>query len=105
MSNPKNSYIPFELTDGTKVNLTLTFRKLNLMKSVNPSLYERFNRIVSGKTEEILDLVTAIYAAYWCANYGGDKKIMSEADFVDLTPFDILKISAVFKELTQPKKK
>lgn len=100
----KNTVVKFKLANDTEVELTLTFRKLNLMKSVNHELYNKFNRILSGKSEEILDLVTVIYSAYWCQNYGNDE-MLSESDFVDLMPFDIAEIRRVFRILTQPKKK
>lgn len=100
----KNTVVKFKLANGEEVELTLTFRKLNLMKSVDRPLYNNFNRIMTGKSEEILDLVTVIYAAYWCQNYGAPE-MLNESDFIDLTPFDVNEIRRVFKTLTQPKKK
>lgn len=100
----KNTVVNFKLTNGQEVGMTLTFRKLNLLKSVNIGLYNKFNKIISGKSEEILDLVTVLYVAYWCENYGSDD-LMTEADFIDVTPFDIGEIRKVFTVLTQPKKK
>lgn len=104
MDNLKNTVVKFSLANGEEVGLTLTFRKLNLMKSVNSSLYTRFNKIMTGKSEEILDLVTVIYGAYWCQNYGAEE-MLTESDFIDLVPFDINEIRNVFRLLTQPKKK
>lgn len=100
----KNSYLNFTLINGEKVKVTLTFGKLNLLKSVNNSLYQRFCKILNGSSKEILDLATVIYVAYWCANYGNED-LMTEDDFLNSTPFDISEIKRVFLALTQPKKK
>ena len=100
----KNTVVKFKLMNGEEVGLTLTFRKLNLLKSVNNGLYNKFNKILTGKSEEILDLITVLYVAYWCENYGNDE-MLTEADFIDLTPFDVGEIRRVFQVLTQPKKK
>lgn len=100
----KNTTLDYVLNNGNTVKLTLTFGKLNVLKSVNNQLYEKFNKIVNGKSDEILDLVTIIYVAYWCANFGKDG-ILTESEFIDLVPFDLLDIKKVFTTLTQPKKK
>ena len=100
----KNTTIEFTLNDGQVVKLTLTFGKLNVLKSVDNILYTKSNRVINGKSDEILDLVTIIYVGYWCANFGQDD-LLKESDFVDLVPFDLLEIKRVFTELSQPKKK
>lgn len=102
--NGKNSYIDFLLSNGKTVKLTLTFGKLNVLKSVDNAKYQQFNKIMAGKSEEILDLVTVIYVAYWCANFGQDN-LLKEKDFIELVPFDMLEIERTFNALTKPKKK
>lgn len=100
-----NTYQEFTLLNEEKVKLTLTFGKLNLLKSIHPALYERFNKILYGKSEDILDLVTMVYVAYWCANYDGVTELHKENEFYDLVDFDASELSRVFTALTQPKKK
>ena len=103
-TTPKNTLLDFKLEDGNIVKLTLTFGKLNVLKSVNNALYQKFNKILSGKSEEFLDLVDVIYVAYWCANFGNEK-LISQKDFIELVPFDIPTIKEAFDILTHVKKK
>lgn len=100
----KNTLLDYELTNGETVKLTLTFGKLALLKSVNNTLYVKYNKILNGKDDDILSLATIIYVAYWCANYGKED-LYTEADFLELVPFNLAEIKRVYMELTRPKKK
>ena len=104
MSEIKNTYVDFELNNGETVKLTLTFGRLNVLKSVNNELYARFNNVLYGKSEDMLDTTAMLYVAYWCANYNGTDKLYTEQEFYDLVPFDMVEIKRVFDTLTQPKK-
>ena len=95
----------FVLENGETVNLSLSFRRLNILRKLNFELYERFNKINYGKSEDILDLVTIIYVAYWCENHKIGKEIYSEDDFIELVPFDTTEIQRVYNSLMRPKKK
>lgn len=101
----KNTFRDFELNNGEVVKLTLTFGKLALLKSVNNPLYTKYNRIQYGKSEDMLDAVTLVYVAYWCANYGVADSLYTEQEFIDLVPFDVNEIKRAMNELTRPKKK
>ena len=114
MSEIKSTYQEFqlrrELEDGTfeyeTVNLTLSFSKLNVLRSRNNELYTRYCKVLYGKSEDILDMVTMIYVAYWCANLTLPKdKLYSEDEFIELVPFDLIEIKRVYNSLVQPKKK
>ena len=105
MSEIKNTYQEFVLENGETVKLTLTFGKLNVLKSVNNELYTRFNKVLYGKSEDMLDLVSIVYSAYWCANYNVAEKLYTEQEFIELVPFDMNELKRVFTSLTQPKKK
>lgn len=105
MNESKNTYQEFTLENGEVVKLTLTFGKLNLLKKLNIELYERYNSIFYGKSEDILDMVTLIYVAYWCANFLGNNELYKEEDFIELVPFNFLEIKRTYTALTQPKKK
>ena len=48
MVDIKNTYQDFELENGEVVKLTLTFGRLNLLKSVNNELYNKFNNVLYG---------------------------------------------------------
>lgn len=101
-----NTYKEFTLNNGEVIKLTLTFGKLNILKSYDNILYTKFNKILSGKSEDILDLTTILYVAYWCYNFSIEKKneIYKEQEFLELVPFNIIEIKRVFNALTQPKK-
>ena len=100
----KNTLIEFNLNDGTTINLTLTFAKLNLLRKVNNELYTRYNEIIYGKREDILDMITIVYVAYWCANFGKEE-LKSEDEFIDLVPFDMTEIQRAYNSLMRPRKK
>lgn len=104
-NSQKNSFIDFELSNGEVVKLTLTFGKLRLMKSVNNRLYERYNDVVFGKSNDFLDIALIIYVAYWCANFGHGEKMYDEDSFIDLVPMDMVELQRVQKQLTNAKKK
>ena len=95
----------FVLNNGETVTLSLSFGRLNLLKKLDLELYDRFNKILYGKSEDILDLVTIIYVGYWCANFGKADKLYKEDDFIELVEFNTLEIKRTFNALTQPKKK
>lgn len=101
----KHTEIDFQLTNDEIVKLTLTFGKLNVLRSVKNDLYTRYNEIIYGKSEDIMDMVTIIYVAYWCANYGKDSFINKEEDFIELVPFDMVEIQRAYNGLMKPKKK
>ena len=105
MSGTKTTYQEFTLNNDEVVKLSLSFGRLNLLKKLNLELYERFNKLLYGKSEDILDLVTMVYVAYWCANYGLTETLYKEDDFFELVEFDAIELKRVFTALTQPKKK
>ena len=99
------SGVALKLNNEEVVKLSLSFARLNILQKLNYDLFERFSRIANGKSESLLDLVTLIYVAYWCANYDGINKIYSEDDFIELVPFDMGEIQRVYMMLMRPKKK
>lgn len=105
MEDSKVTGQEFKLNNGEIVMLSLSFGRLNLLKKLNVELYNRFNSILYGKSEDILDLVTIIYVGYWCANFKLTDNLYKEDDFIELVDFDTLEIQRAFKSLTQPKKK
>lgn len=97
--------VDFQLENGETVRLRLNFARLKILEKLNFELFERFNKINYGKSENIIDLATIVYVAYWCANYDGINKIYSEDEFVELVPFDVIEIQRVQNALMKPKKK
>lgn len=105
MEDSKTVGQEFILKNGETVILSLSFARLNILRKLNIELYDRFNKILYGKSEDILDLVTIIYVGYWCANFKITDNLYKEDDFIELVEFDTLEIQRTFKALTQPKKK
>lgn len=105
MEETKTTGQEFTLKNGEVVTLSLSFGRLNLLKKLDIELYDRFNKILYGKSEDILDLVTIIYVGYWCANFKLTDDLYKEEDFIELIEFNTLEIQRTFKALTQPKKK
>lgn len=104
-TNLKTSYIKFELLNGDVVNLGISFAKLKLLKSVNADLYQDWLDFSNGKKNEVIDLPTFVYIAYWCFNYGGLEPLMNQEQFESLVPFDIALLKRTFNLLMYPKKK
>lgn len=105
MEKFKNTMVPFELEDGEKVNLTLAFYQLYLLKGKNKKIYDEYNRIMTKGANEELEMVTILYAAYLCANIENIDECMSEIDFLKRVSSDRQYVASIFKELTNPKKK
>lgn len=101
----KNTYVEMTLENDEIVKLTITFAKLNILKSVNHELYQRYSRLImQGNSEDILDMATMVYVAYWCANFGKEG-MLKEDEFIELVPFDMVELQRVNNALMRPKKK
>lgn len=102
----KNTYVEFELEDGRKVNLTLQFYRLYMLKNSNKKKeYDRYNEInVKGAKEE-LDIAEMLYTAYLCANVKELEGCMKYEEFLMNMPSDREYIMDVYNSLVAPSKK
>ncbi len=100
-----NTIVDFELADGTKVKMTLTFYSLYLLKSKNKNAYERYNKIMVKGPQEELENCTVLYTAYLCANIKEFETCMSELEFLELMPTDREYVGNTLTSLIAPKKK
>ena len=107
MSKPLNTIYEFEFQDGSKTGMTLTFYALYQLKTKNPMLYKKYNRIMSAmaKSEsDELDSVLLLYVAYVCAHMD-EAEVMSEEEFILKCGFDREAIGNAAKALTTAKKR
>ena len=100
MEMKTNTTIDFELEDGTKVPMTLTFYAIYQLKTNNKPLYDRYNKIMTKGAQDELDMVTVLYTAYCCAN----TEPMDELDFMMALGCDRKAVAEAVQKLTQPKK-
>lgn len=102
MEKRMNTVVEYEFYDGTTVKMTLTFYALYQLKSKNKALYDRYNKIMSTKNSDELDMITVLYVAYVCANDGED--LMTEEEFLFKCGSDRIALKDAVEQLLQPKK-
>lgn len=94
----------FEFIDGEKCLITLSFIRLKRLASKNKPLYERYQKIMINGTKSEFDILTALYAAYVCANLDKDD-LMTEDEFIERCGDDHVIIYEAFDAVTNPKKR
>lgn len=107
MSSNLNSVIDFELTNGEKVSLTLTWGLLIQTRSKSKADYTRFSKMVTGGIgDDVLGHLIILYAGYLCGyikEHGGTAGCMSEQAFIDLVPDNFRAVVETSQELLDPK--
>lgn len=104
MSLLKNTFVEYELIDGSKVNLTLAFYLLKLLEGKKPDLTARYYKMQSKKEMNDLDMVTILYTAYCCANMD-DPDMLDEETFMIMMGSDRLTMRGLMNRLLGAKKK
>ena len=110
MEKPLNTKYVFEFEDGTTCEMTLAFYALLMLKGKNKSLYDRYNKTMSGmsnnkKEYDELEFLPILYTAYVCANINEpEESLMSEMEFVIKCGSDREGVSSAMQELLSPKK-
>ena len=104
-----NTVVMLEMADGSSVKLTLSYRHLLQLSTVNRKVYDEYNAVWNkkeGKREEI-DNVRIIYAAYLCAAIqdGEQDEAMSWDEFLDNVTLDREAIGNALRDLLVPKRK
>ena len=105
INNLKTTNMVFDLNDGEKINLTISFKLLYQLRSKNKSLYEKYSKTVLLGSEDLFDFIQIIYVAYLCANIDDLSNCMDFETFIDKIPNNARIIAETAGELTQPKKK
>lgn len=93
----------FEFYDGTTCQLTLSFIALKRLSSINRSLYERCQKVMAHGAKDEFDTLTVLYAAYHCANIGGEN-LMTEDEFIEMCGWDRQNVMTALGALTSAKK-
>ena len=93
----------FEFYDGTACRMTLAFIRLKKLSSENKSLYERCQKVLAHGAKDEFDTLSVLYAAYVCANMGGDE-IMTEDEFIEKCGSDRQAIMTALECMISPKK-
>lgn len=103
-----NTVVEMEMADGSVVRLTLAYRFLLKLSSVNRRAYDEYNAIYNkkeGKREEI-DNIRILYAAYLCAAIqdGTEESAMSWDAFMDAVSLDREVTNLAMMKLVAPKR-
>lgn len=105
MAKFENTYMEFELEDGTKIQLTLAFYKIYQLKNKKKDIYEKYNKIMLKGPQEEVDMVTILYTAYLCANIDKIEECMTEIQFMQAIPQNRMAMREVIDALQGIKKK
>jgi len=100
-----NTYIEIECKDGNRIKLTLAFYRMYQLKNKNKQIYEKCNKILTKGSEDILDNIQILYAAYLCANIETMDKCMAYEEFLQNIPDDWNMVGKIAKQLVGVKKK
>lgn len=103
-----NTVVEMEMADGSVVRLTLAYRFLLKLSSVNRRAYDDYNAVYNkkeGKREEI-DNIRILYAAYLCAAIqdGTEESAMSWDSFIDSVSLDREVTNNAMLALISPKR-
>ncbi len=98
-----NTYKELKLKNGDTIKLTLSLKRLLVLKTKNIDVYEDTNSIITKGPKDIFDMVKLIYAGYLCAA-DLSEEIMSYDAFLEVIPDDIGVIASTAGDLISPKK-
>ena len=100
----KSKAIPFDLEDGTTIDLTLNFKRLLDVRNKRKDIYKRYNQVFMDGLKDALDGPVVLYTAYLCGIDNIDTAMSEDAFLELLPPFPGLITDAVIS-LMKPKKK
>ena len=104
----KNTFLDYELNDGSKIQLTLNFSRLLQLKNKKKNMYERYNKILlKGTQDAIEDSIFTLYIAYLCANieHLDNENLMNLEIFTNSIQQDFVLMNDTVNMLINPKKK
>lgn len=96
-----NTVMQYDLIDGTKIDLSMTFGKLLKAKEKYPKEYESFNRVEMDGAKDIFDYVDILYMGYICENI---ENPMSKDEFMEKINPNRTDLIVACAKLTHPKK-
>lgn len=111
MPKPKrniNASTEIEMSDGTKLKLTISWGLLIKLRALNKQLYSKFSGVVmAGAADDVLKMLDIVYCGYIC-QYIEDNNTLSDAltqdEFIAVAPADVEAVTMAAMELISPKK-
>lgn len=101
----KTTVEKIQLKDGKEVELMVNFAALYKLRTINKSLYDKYNKVLMKGSEDVLELLPVVYAGYVCANIDNAASCMSEKEFTDLIPFEPVNVMHICRGLLGNAKK
>lgn len=103
----KNTFLDYELEDGSKIQLTLNFARLLQLKNKRQNIYNKYTNALAGKGDPFENSLITLYTAYLCANIEGidNNEVMSYEDFIESIPQNYITMNTTVDLLINPKKK
>ena len=111
MPKPKrniNASTEIEMSDGTKLKLTISWGLLIKLRALNKQLYSKFSGVVmAGAADDVLKMLDIVYCGYIC-QYIEDNGPLADAltqdEFIAVAPADVEAVTMAAMELISPKK-
>lgn len=111
MPKPKrniNASTEIEMSDGTKLKLTISWGLLIKLRALNKQLYSKFSGVVmAGAADDVLKMLNIVYCGYIC-QYIEDNGTLADAltqdEFIAVAPADVEAVTMAAMELISPKK-
>ena len=105
VTNLKSVEKEFELNDGEKIKLVINFALLYQLRIKRKNVYDAYSNTIIMGSKDLFDFVQILYTAYLCANINDIDNCMDYEKFVTRMPSDVIYVTQMAGELTQPKKK
>lgn len=110
MPKPKrniNASTEIEMSDGTKLKLTITWGLLIKLRALNKQLYSQFSHVVmAGAADDVLKMLDIVYCGYLC-QYIDDNGTLVDAltqdEFIAVAPADVNAVTMAAMALISPK--
>lgn len=110
MPKPKrniNASTEIEMSDGTKLKLTITWGLLIKLRALNKQLYSQFSHVVmAGAADDVLKMLDIAYCGYLC-QYIEDNGTLADAltqdEFIAVVPADVNAVTMAAMALISPK--
>lgn len=111
MPKPKrniNASTEIEMSDGTKLKLTISWGLLIKLRALNKQLYSKFSGVVmAGAADDVLKMLDIVYCGYICQyieDNGTLADVLTQDEFIAVAPADVEEVTMAAMELISPKK-
>ena len=110
MPKPKrniNASTEIEMSDGTKLKLTITWGLLIKLRALNKQLYSQFSHVVmAGAADDVLKMLDIVYCGYLCQyieDNGTLANALTQDEFISVAPADVNAVTMAAMSLISPK--